>query len=1384
MRFIVIGEGGTAFWVIDSLQNQSECSVQGVVGGTESFSKAVSEAWPDVPCIGPSHRHWEDWVLGIPCDVLLSVINVKKIPLQVIQHPGFTSINYHDAILPAGAGLFSPQQSLASGQTEFGVTWHVIDEEFDTGAIVEQELVDNAGERAIALIEDQLREAGQRSFKRLVGQCLERKLSFLMQNQAERTYFSGDFRPGGFLVHSLTPRTEVVHWLSSCSKPDEQTPWHFPMVRIAGDWHLLFELHEPRRNNSYNDISIARAWRCKSQEFLVFSAEDGIVPDALDSHEKEAWVQWMPGRMRAHYKAVRNRIEFGEDSKQVYDQPLTVIGRLNMPELIDLMLTYHRIENECVTCDVEHRMSFPSTSNMNLRQLVANETTIWFQADETRSLEENRVFLEKLLQRALRAGPIWSTPSVRPNQAVWHIVPLESGRFLTEVCLPAADADAKILEWTSVAKSWSRLGGNGWNTLPKLNSKERSKLLNFGNGGFAETPKDFVDAIWHHAKRSPNDLAIERSNGQRISYRLLSCLVRRQKEVWELEGRNIKGEIVVLMIPATDQLLVAQLTILTFGGTFCSIHNSESKENIQSVIEKTGSKWGVCIEESLKAREREGFWSVPLACDEKRVISEEPLTPRDSAEVAAILLTSGTTGTPKAVQVLRSGLSNHLLYLSRHTKGVSPLRTLVTSSPSFDGVFEDYFHTLSQGGTVVFKEESAMSRMDRFNQELSKRQISVLHLNTTLWSHWVSSESFSIDGQMKLVNVGGGRMEPKLVEKWFEACEQAGVSVVLLNGYGPTETTVTCSSHVVRKSDAFKESIPIGKPQSGVLIRILDEDFGLVGHGEQGKIFVGGRGVSLGYCNEPRRTADAFKSLKHLVANFGEESFERFYNTGDFGYWDEEGLLRFIGRKDEQIKFRGIRIEMGYIETNILKHPEVSHCFVFYEKNELAEQLIAVVAFSDHSPSSVHPMSSLQAFVEENIAKHHQPTSIIEITEVPLTHSGKPDRAEIRKHILDRDAIDLGVDPARSSDRDKAASIFAATLGKNIDSLDFNRSFQFNGADSLLTMVAQTKIEQAIGRELPIGLLNVKRPLREVLDEIEAGVEWKASRLQVVSDAGLEAPCILVGHNYFGDPNMRNLWPGLAKDFTILALMCDEGMQKWLSNNPNSGMESYAAEFVESVLDVAGSASVFGLGTSWSAWLVWHVSVQLSAAGANVKGMMIGEPELYARESDFVKNLRKQLSTSGDHYTPSNWERIEHAFCRYSPKASGTYYSFLRGVIRARMGFSPFASVAGEWTELGEVGWVQFHLEDSAGRGRIDKLLNGTLSNQKLTQAYVDLADFPILLFHRSAFKSKFMFWSNLTGKSAQFQCQPVPALQHAELMLSTEIIERWIKQYVNDCLR
>ena len=82
-----------------------------------------------------------------------------------------------------------------------------------------------------------------------------------------------------------------------------------------------------------------------------------------------------------------------------------------------------------------------------------------------------------------------------------------------------------------------------------------------------------------------------------------------------------------------------------------------------------------------------------------------------------------------------------------------------------------------------------------------------------------------------------------------------------------------------------------------------------------------------------------------MKVRFNEEEFSTFYDTGDLGFWSDEGLLMFVGRNDEQIKFRGHRVEIGFIENQILKHPGVTHCNVFHEKGKAGEELIAAVAF-------------------------------------------------------------------------------------------------------------------------------------------------------------------------------------------------------------------------------------------------------------------------------------------------------------------------------------------------------------------------------------------------------------------------------------------------------
>ena len=1379
VRVLLIGEGGLAFWIVNELQKSKHCDIAGVVAGTVDFESAIRDEFPLLPCIGPSSQAWQDWVLTIPCDVLLSVVNLKRIPIAVIRHPRAATINFHDSILPINAGVFAPQNSVARGEQMFGVTWHIVEEGFDTGAIVEQETFEVEQAQSISAIEARLVEAGRLSYHRLMQSLSAGELSLTPQNLLNRTYFPANARPGNFLLHAASVAGEVQQWLHSISSNNTGSIWHYPMARVNGAWHLVLGIHPLKDEHGESELSLANAWSCAQGQFVQFEAEEFVAPDAVSTEFIEHWSKWAPQRMQAHFRMFRNFHSFGQDAKNCEEETQLKTGRLPLLKIVDLMLVEHFFRSQPIFCGVLHDQQSLSF-DADLSQLIEEATPLWFTADSTKSLNENRQSLLRALRNAKNAGPVWKTPKFHESKPMWRLTVNETENVHFE--FNASNVENRFVKIQSVARLWIGLENETWTSLSHLNQEERDELQLLGNGSFLQIPEDFVSKIWNNTERLDDATAVELGNGQEISYSELGQLILQQERLWARQGKKIAGEVILLQLPVNQDLLIAHLTILVFGGTFCSIHPKETDESIQAIIKKTGSNWGLRAPNSTV---QDLFWtSMICAKSTTNDLPRERAQSAPRAEISAILLTSGTTGSPKAVNLKRTGISNHILHLERSTSQVPFNRTLVTSSPAFDGIFEDFYLPLTQGGTVVFQQEGTMGRIAKFNHEIWRRKISILNLNTTLWSAWVGSESFAPKETLQSVNVGGSRMDNHLIKKWFEQCKTSPNNIQLINGYGPTETTVTCSLHQVQECDAQTESVPIGKPQQGVVIRIVDEWYRLVPKGQKGKILIGGRGVSAGYRNEPERTAIFFKQLNHLKVRFNEEEFSTFYDTGDLGFWSDEGLLMFVGRNDEQIKFRGHRVEIGFIENQILKHPGVTHCNVFHEKGKAGEELIAAVAFDKQleQGNGEDAMASLQVTVNEKVAGHHRPTALIEIKEVPLTHSGKPNRVLIRNQILAKRQVGSENALKQETKFERLAAVFANVLGKNLSSLDLNLSFKDNGGDSLLGMVAQTKMERELGQELPLMLLQTPKSLKNVLGDLDGFVAEKKSNfgVRMVSDRGPGVPVIIIGHTYHGEPNMRNLWPGLARDYTIIALSCDESAQEWLANHEGTGLESYAAKFAHAALDMIGPNPVFCLGTSYSAWLVWHVSLLLSQAGADVRGGMLGEPELYAAKTDFTNTLRSKHTMNGQRGIPTSKNGMLRKMAQRFPEVTDPCYKIIRFGFRIGMGLHPVGNSSTALKSISEPEWLRFHFENPEGRARVAPFLKKLLSRQKLSDELTKSAVFPLIIFHRWGFLEDYQFWKSLTANPEQVQFQAVPVAHHQELMLSTEIIEVWVRKFID----
>jgi acyl-CoA synthetase (AMP-forming)/AMP-acid ligase II/aryl carrier-like protein len=240
-----------------------------------------------------------------------------------------------------------------------------------------------------------------------------------------------------------------------------------------------------------------------------------------------------------------------------------------------------------------------------------------------------------------------------------------------------------------------------------------------------------------------------------------------------------------------------------------------------------------------------------------------------------------------------------------------------------------------------------------------------------------------LDGVKQLLAGGDvlGISEVRKVLERFPECE-------VINGYGPTEGTTFSCSHRICVEDCARTSIPIGRAINKTQVYVLDEQMKPAGVGVKGEIYIGGEGVSRGYLNRLDLTAEHFMPhFRGCDANRGE----RLYRTGDMGRWREDGLIEFMGRKDEQVKVRGYRIEPGEIEATLRQHARVQDAVVMAREGKgegEGKRLVAYVVGRGEAPGA----GELRAYLRERLPEYMLPAVYMAMKELPLTANGKLDR--------------------------------------------------------------------------------------------------------------------------------------------------------------------------------------------------------------------------------------------------------------------------------------------------------------------------------------------------------------------------------------------------------
>ena len=334
---------------------------------------------------------------------------------------------------------------------------------------------------------------------------------------------------------------------------------------------------------------------------------------------------------------------------------------------------------------------------------------------------------------------------------------------------------------------------------------------------------------------------------------------------------------------------------------------------------------------------------------------------------AYILFTSGSTGRPKGVCITHENISVFNEWAVETLEVTHQDSSATSSSFSFDLCFVEILVPLSVGGAVhVIPHALALGDLTR--------PVSFVASTPTIAYELLEA---GLLPRLKLLVCAGEALAPDVAERVLSS----GRVGRLLNIYGPTECTVTVTMAEV--TAPVPDVIPVGLPNSGSTLLILDEDGRRVADGQTGEICILGRQVGDGYVNNEAATAECFV----VSSSLGAEPV-RYYRTGDLGYLGDDGVLFYLGRADRQVKLNGHRIELGEIDALLRSDPRVSDArTVVQDKKHLVSYVLP-------SQESVN-VADLKDRLSDSLPSFMRPEGLVVLAEFPKTVSGKLDEAAL-----------------------------------------------------------------------------------------------------------------------------------------------------------------------------------------------------------------------------------------------------------------------------------------------------------------------------------------------------------------------------------------------------
>ncbi len=625
--------------------------------------------------------------------------------------------------------------------------------------------------------------------------------------------------------------------------------------------------------------------------------------------------------------------------------------------------------------------------------------------------------------------------------------------------------------------------------LPLMTDAERRQLL----VGFNHTSSPFPahkcvhDLIQQQVELTPEAVAV--ISGQlEVTYALLNYRANQLARL--LRSLSVAPEhIVAICLDSSLELALSMLAVSKAGAAYLPLDPSNPPHRLAFMIEDASAHLVITLERFLDLLPPH-LSTICLDRDQPVIDQQDHLNLDNlatSRNAAYVVYTSGSTGTPKGILVEHRSLVNECLAFASHHNLQVGERLLQFASPGFDVAAEEVFAPLICGATVVVGHDKSADSVEGLMARCRRERVSVLNLPSAYFHEWVrqmSEGEADLPDSLRLVIVGNERVSPERYEAWRSA---VGGRIEWKNAYGPTEATITTT--IYRAEGELKsESVPIGRPIWNAEVYILDEELTPVPVGVVGQLHIGGAGLARGYVKRAGLTAESF-----IPHPFSRQEGARLYRTGDEARYLEGGEIEYIGRKDEQVKVRGYRVELGEVEAALCEHPSVREAVVVAREDERKQtRLLGYVVMWEERVS----VRELREYLRERVPTYMQVAGIKEIEEVPKTASGKVDRRRLGEEEWREEERGDGGGERReaSSERERRMQeVWKEVLG--LAEVGVGENFFELGGDSIMSLQVVSRARREGMRVTPKqvfenptieGLVRVAERGKEV--EVEQGL--------------------------------------------------------------------------------------------------------------------------------------------------------------------------------------------------------------------------------------------------------------------------------------------------------